>query len=514
MCRDVPAGDAPACAHPPRRERLDPKTSSQKRLRRPIVEAPSLEAHTWLNVREPPRWRDLAGHIVVLDFFSSGDVGCLHALAESMRLAGRFADEPVVLIGVHTPRFDGERGVGHVRTALERLGVHWPVAVDPERAVWDRYSIKAWPARVVVDPDGYIIGSVAGEGHEELVERAIEQALVSHRRAANLATPAERWMPPVPRPAASTSALRFPSGLLARSDGTLFIADTQHRRVLRTRRVAAHHYAVEQVFEGFVEPRGLAASPTTLFVADRAQHSVLGVDLSSGAVRTVAGTGQLGTSFALGGPATRTALRSPWGLAWTGAALVVAVAGSHQLWVVKGEGDAADARPWAGSGVGRLVDATGAAAAFSQPRGLSSAGRTLVVADAASCAVRHVDLLEPHVETLVGRGLHAAGDQDGARDVARLQCPSDVALGEGVVFVADTLNHRVRVVARAASTYRDVGHVSTLCGAHGELDEPSALAFCDRGHAARLLVADTNHHRVVAVDPTTGEVVPVVLDGV
>lgn len=477
-----------------------PESPSHKRLRRPIVEAPDLHDVSWWGVDTPPDWRALAGHVVLLDVFSTADVASRHALDETRRLAKRFARDPVVVLGVHTPRFDGEAAERRVVAELRRCGVTWPVARDVERRLWGRYSIKAWPSRVVVDPDGLLVGTVAGEGHEDLVTRAIAQTLAKHRRANNLAPAERRW-----RPAPLCDEVSAPTLHALEVVGeTLYVAGDGV--LVEARRVAPDRYAVERAWsEPFVEPRGLAASSSSLFVADRATHVVRRVDLASGDVTRAAGTGQLGEPFARGGQARQVALRSPWGLAWVGGRLVVAQAGGHQLWRFDDPHvGGARIEPWVGRGTRRRVDGEAAQAAFDSPCGLARDGGVLAVADAGSCAVRLVDAGNGEVVTLAGA---LPGDRDGPRATARLQHPTDVVCGGGYVFVVDALNDRLRVVTRRATAYRDVGHVSTLCGAHGELERPSAAALDADG---RVLVAGAG---LVAVDPISGEVTPIDVDG-
>lgn len=482
------------------------ESPTRKRLRRPIVEAPDLADVPWLGVDVPPDWASLAGHVVVLDVFSTCDVASRHALDETRRLATRFADEPVVVLGVHTPRFPREDDDRRLRGALDEAGVAWPVARDSRRALWERYAIKAWPSRVVVDPDGYIVGVVAGEGQEELLTRAVAQTLEAHRRAANLAT-AGRFATTRSAPRPRDDGLRAPRGLAWLPDGRLFVA--VEAGVVEARRVARGRYAVTRRWrEPFVEPRGLCATSTALHVADRAAHVVRTIDLATGDVRTLVGSGALGEPFAAGGSSARVALRSPWGVARLGDRLVVSQAGDHRLWVV--EPRAGTCRPWVGRGTRRLVDGPAERASFDQPCGLDAGDGVLVVADAGACAVREVAAEGGAVSTLVGRG---AGDRDGPRDAARLQWPTDVACRAGFAFVADTLNGRLRVVSRTPTTYRAVGHVATLCGGHGELEEPSAVIAADASHDDLVIVADAGRDRLVGVDPVLGACEGLALEG-
>jgi DNA-binding beta-propeller fold protein YncE len=224
-------------------------------------------------------------------------------------------------------------------------------------------------------------------------------------------------------------------------------------------------------------------------------------------VTTLAGTGTLGRGIEHGAaPARAVALRSPWDLARVGDQLYVAMAGAHQLWAMDPAGETI--APWAGSGAEAREDGTGLRAAFAQPSGLASDGATLYVADSETSSVRAVDLRTRAVRTLVGLDLFVFGDVDGTGDRARLQHPLGVATvpGEpGVVYVADTYNHRIKRLDVARRTIR------TLAGTprREPLFEPSGLAWVGN----EFVVTDTNHHRLVRLARDGSTATPIVFAG-
>jgi DNA-binding beta-propeller fold protein YncE len=214
-----------------------------------------------------------------------------------------------------------------------------------------------------------------------------------------------------------------------------------------------------------------------------------------------------------GGEATEVDLSSPWDLALKPGILIVAVAGSHQIWVidlVNGQ-----AYPYAGSGLEARQDGTAREAAFAQPSGLALDGNTLYVADAESNVIRALALPpENDVTTLAGGDLFDFGDADGTGETARFQHPLGVAVEEGLVYVADTYNHRIRVLDPTT------GRVGTVAGtgAPGLVDGRASRAqFFEPGGIAaaegRLFVADTNNHAVRVITLATGEVRTLSLGG-
>ncbi|HEY0559911.1 MAG TPA: thioredoxin-like domain-containing protein, partial [Frankiaceae bacterium] len=133
----------------------------------------------------------LRGRWVLLDFWTSGCVNCQHVAAELRPLERRFGragSGDLVVIGVHSPKFAYERTDGAVRTAIRRLGVDHPVLSDPSLTSWRQYAVKAWPTLTLVDPDGYVVVQVAGEGHVAGLTALLEQ-LRAERPTGDVAPP-------------------------------------------------------------------------------------------------------------------------------------------------------------------------------------------------------------------------------------------------------------------------------------------------------------------------------------
>jgi len=247
-------------------------------------------------------------------------------------------------------------------------------------------------------------------------------------------------------------------------------------------------------------PQGLALAGDTLYIADRGTHTIRAVDLIERRVKTIAGTGEQGSWGGEGGAARETPLVSPWGLVvWRGL-LFVAMAGVHQIWMV----DTARglAWPYAGTGSEARVDGAIAEAAFTQPSGLAIAGDTIYVADAEGNIVRRVDLPPKNtVTTLAGGNLFDFGDKDGTGDAVRLQHPQGIATDSERVYIADTYNHRIKVldpVKRTVKTLAGTGRPGLADGRldRAQFDEPGGLSLAGR----TLFVTDANNHAVRAID--------------
>ena len=428
------------------------------------------------------------------------------------KLSEQFPKE-LVVIGVHSGKFPTEHQTDSIRQAAMRLGIEHPVVNDAEFKIWNSYTVNAWPTLVLIDPRGRIAGETSGEILAEEFAPNIQEVIDQHLDLLNLeplALSNEADSEPE-RP------LRFPARLLI-NDDTMFIADTGHHRVVEVKLDAdGMGGEITRVFGAglaglsdgvgaevqFSHPHGLGlkGSPEsgTLFVADTGNHAVRAIRLDSGEVRTLAGTGQKAHGrLALGRP-TETSLRSPWAVLPLEQYLLIAMAGSHQVWVWIDENQIG---PFAGTGQEALVDGPIAESSFNQPSDLALGMGHLFVADAEASAIRAISLGEqPQTITLVGQGLFDFGDQDGPTAEALLQHPTGLDYADRLLYVADTYNHKIKVLDPFA------GQVMTLVGSgeaglsdgsfeEARLFEPEGLQV----HDGRVYIADTNNHQIRVAD--------------
>src|ERR1700737_3936998 len=255
----------------------------------------------------------------------------------------------------------------------------------------------------------------------------------------------------------------------------------------------------------------MARSGSTLYVADTENHAIRSIDLKSGVVTTLAGTGEQALQPGTGGPGRSTPLSSPWDLALMDRVLYIAMAGTHQIWAL--DLDHRTVAPFAGTGREGLLDGPKAEAWFAQSSGLTILDGHLYVADSEVSAVSDVDLKTGRVTTLVGEDLFVFGDQDGEGDAVRLQHPLGITVHDGMLFLADSYNHKIKRVEprrRAVTTWLG-------SGAAGRSDGPAtSAAFREPGGvcagANGLYIADTNNNRIAIADWATGMVRPLIGD--
>ncbi len=477
--------------------------------RRGRVRAPELIGRGgWINTKHDLSLKSLKGKVVLLDFWTFCCINCLHVLDELRLLEERFGDD-LVVIGVHSPKFEHERDHEALVRAIARYDVGHPVLDDPDRATWDQYGVRAWPTLVLVDPAGYAVAAVSGEGNAATLEKTIAKMIEEHRAAGTLNEAPIETLPP----AVGGGSLRFPGKISTCPDGLLAIADSGHNRIVIARTNEAGDGAEILAVVGtgargaedggfsdaaFNDPQGLLfLDARTLLVADTGNHLIRRLDLVNETVETVAGTGDQARRGATGGPARGTALNSPWDLELWDGVVAIAMAGPHQLWALDLEKE--DVGVLAGSGMENLADGPAKVAAMAQPSGLSSGDGKLWVVDSETSSLRYLDH-SGRLFTTVGTGLFDFGYRDGPADDALLQHPLGVvATPEGPV-VCDTYNSALRRYDSRSD------QLVTL--AHEDLSEPSGAAVL----GGDLLVVDTNDHRIVRVGPD-GEVRPFEIRG-
>jgi hypothetical protein len=432
----------------------------------------------------------------------------------------------VVVIGVHTAKFDNEKNTESIRKAILRYEITHPVVNDANQRIWRTYGSQSWPTLCLIDPEGYAVWADSGEGHYETLDRKISELIEAHKEKKTLnQKPLKFQLARLQEN--GNSPLFFPGKVLAdAASNRLFIADSTHHRIVITdvngKRIAIAGVGTPGKQDGafdkasFNDPQGMAIKGDLLYVADRKNHLLRALDLKAKTVKTVAGTGDHGQDRMRGGQALKTGLNSPWDLLLHKDRLFIAMAGHHQIWVMDLAKDTIV--PYAGNGREDIRDGALASeswktyVSFAQPSGLTTDGKTLWVADSEVSAVRAVPLDgEGEVKTVVGEGLFKFGDEDGEGDKVRLQHALGLAYHDGKLYVADTYNSKIKLldpVKQTCVTYlggEPEGWLATPL-----FSEPGGISCA----GDKLYVADTNAHRIRVVDLKTKTVSTLKLQGV
>ncbi|MGI0486390.1 thioredoxin-like domain-containing protein [Pantanalinema rosaneae CENA516] len=460
----------------------------------------------WLNCEHPLSLQALRGQIVLLDFWTYGCINCLHVIPDLHYLEQKYSRQ-LTIIGVHTAKFDQEQHLDSIHQAILRYGITHPVVVDRDHTLWDQYSIRAYPTFVLIDPQGYIVTTLAGEGRRQILDDLIARLIEEHTGKATLSE--KRLQDMIPVDPLAVTPLAFPGKVLAHErSAALFIADTGHHRIVITQLDGTFQATIGTGVAGwqdgdweiaqFSAPQGMAldASNSVLYVADAGNHRLRAIDLRQKTVCTIAGTGrQNPVLFPQGGNALTLELNSPWDLVCLDHALYIAMAGSHQIWVMDLVHHTI--QTYLGTGAEYCVDGSLEVAAFAQPHGITTDGTRLFVADSETSSIRAITLGSLSVvQTLCGLGeLFHFGDRDGMGSQAQFQHCSGLVHARGFLWVADTYNHTIKRVHPVTGDCRRVAGRGTPgladgIGVDAWLSEPSGVAYA----GDHLYIADTNNH--------------------
>lgn len=482
------------------------------------VRAPELTGgKSWLNTDKPLSLEGLRGKVVLLDFWTYGCINCIHIIPDLKKLEAKYADQ-LVVIGVHSAKFFNESETENIRKIILRYELEHPVVNDADFNIWNQYAVRAYPTRILIDPNGYVIQSFVGEGYAEEIDAMIAAMIQDFRKKGQLDEKPLKFA--LERAKVGNLPLAFPGKVLAdEKSNRLFISDSNHNRIVIT---DLQGKLLETIGNGesglkdgnfqtanFNRPQGLALDGENLYVADTENHAVRIVNLNTKQVETVAGNGKqaqpVETTSGSGkrrwqyiGRNIKTAeLSSPWDLVKIGNALFIAMAGTHQIW--KLDFETQNVAPFAGTGAEARYDAPIDEAAFAQPSGLVTDGKKIWVADSESNIIRQIDLQKETVETLVGGDLYEFGDKDGEGDDVRLQHPLGVVLNNGKILIADTYNHKIKQLdteKRLVKTFLGTGKSGQIDGAMPKFYEPGGLSIAN----GKLYVADTNNHAIRVID--------------
>ncbi|KAM4032031.1 NHL repeat-containing protein 2 isoform 2-T2 [Anomaloglossus baeobatrachus] len=483
--------------------------------------------------------RDLAGKVVLLDFFTYCCINCMHILPDLHALEQRFCDaDGLVIIGVHSAKFPNERVLDNIKSAVLRYSISHPVVNDADATLWQELEVSCWPTLVLIGPRGNLLFSLVGEGHKENLFLFTSMALKFYKEKHEITE--DRIPRRLYKDSLPPSPLLFPGKVAVDPSGdVLVISDTGHHRILVVSKDGRIQHTIGGPDSGwrdggfsqtlFNAPQGVAIREKTVYVADTENHLIRKVDLDTLSVSTVAGTGSQGSDKEGGAQGPLQPISSPWDVAFGAQGVLwIAMAGTHQIWaLLLEEGSLPRGSPlpsgscvrFAGSGnEENRNNSYPHKASFAQPSGLSVCSADpwscLFVADSESSSIRSVSLKDGAVKHMVGgerdpTNLFAFGDIDGSGVHVKLQHPLGVSWEQnaGILYVADSYNHKIKAVdpkSKSCVTLAGTGQAGDAPGPgflEAAFSEPGGLCVAPDGRL--LYVADTNNHQIKVLDVET-----------
>ncbi|MBN8553953.1 MAG: hypothetical protein J0L93_00745 [Deltaproteobacteria bacterium] len=457
----------------------------------------------WLNVSRPLTSEDLLGKVVLIDFWTYCCINCMHILPDLKKLEHEFKDD-LVVIGSHSAKFENEKNSENIREAILRYEIEHPVINDKDFILWRMFDVHAWPSFVLLDTRGMYRGSTSGEGQYEVLRENIQKLIAEAKENGTL----KNNKIPVRLETKSQTDLLFPAKIAfdPRSE-KFWISDSNHHRLIRFDKKGEVDFVVGSGEAGqkggdfnqaeFFQPQGVIVDEDFVYVADTSNHLIRRVDTKNKKVETIAGTGKQGYERAPKNIAKETPIASPWDLAITPIAgkkvLVIAMAGTHQIWGLPLTSDPSKEKflVLAGSGREDIDDGDFKSASLAQTSGLAVDANKIYFADSETSSIRVLE--KQNVKTIVGAGLFEFGLIDGLTQAARFQHPLGLAVSENKIYVADTYNSAIREINLKTN------QVSTLLKTG--LREPNDVLVLGDD----LWIVDTNHHSIKKFNLKTKE---------
>ena len=243
----------------------------------------------WLNTSGEITLKDLRGKVVLVDFWTYCCINCMHILPDLKYLEHKYPKE-LVVIGVHSAKFDNEKETENIRRAALRYEIEHPIVNDAEMRIWRGFGVRAWPTLVLLDPEGYYCGFISGEGNREPLDAIIAKVIAYHKAKGTLDETPVRF--DLEHQRVKPGALRFPGKVLAdEASNRLFITDSNHNRLVVTSLDGKLQDVIGSGTAGaadgdyksasFFRPQGTALVGDKLYVSDTENHLLRVFDLKS-----------------------------------------------------------------------------------------------------------------------------------------------------------------------------------------------------------------------------------------
>ena len=393
----------------------------------------------WFNTTKPLLSEHLLGRTSVLDFFTYCCINCMHVLPDLDELEKTV--ENILVIGVHSAKFENEKVSLNIKHAIERYDITHPVVNDSQAVLWKQYVISCWPTFMVLDPKGRPVRKFVGEGHgKELIEFVkIAEELFEELglKENNVIELPQMSFGTLMKP----SLLSYPGKVHATSTGQLVVSDTSHHRIIIVEESSMEVKMIvgcgrrgyldakdDATKAEFNSPQGTClVEPDLLYICDTGNHALRVCNLTTGNVTTVAGNTKQGKDYQGGLLGNKQALASPWDICRGYSpgsidnkgdpdVLFIAMAGTHQIWGYmltntiwwkKVEREAGRCYAIAGSGAEENRNTSyPLKAGFAQPSGISydMEGDILYIADSESSSVRKLNIKDGSVNKVIGGG--------------------------------------------------------------------------------------------------------------
>lgn len=471
------------------------------------------ENKEWFNVSRPLEISDLKDRVILLDFWTYACVNCIHTLPEIKRIEKEFGNK-VVVIGVHSAKFNNEKDSAEIRKAILRYDISHPVVNDSELKIWDNFSVKSWPTFILINPHGNVVETYTGEEGAVLAKKHLRKLVSKFKYQIN--------RDPLPTLLESNNlvgnVLNFPTKLEYTSDFSyknhhapaLFIANSGKNNIIAASlsgNMIAKIGIEKDGFEdgsfgaaAFNAPQGLLYDSGKLYIADTGNHALRVVDFKTGIVSTLIGSGERGEALAGVLEAKDVDLSSPTALEFFPDKNHIAIANSGTHQILSYDINKNMLSVLAGNGEEGIDDGGIENNSLAQTADMSAYGKKLYFVDSETSSLRVLDE-KGIVSTLIGQDLFKFGYENGTKDKALMQHPLGLMVDDTGAYISDSFNHIIRKYDFASKTIRnlvgarkrgeDVGSANKT-----QFDGPEGIVAT----LGNFYIADSNNNRIIAVN--------------
>ncbi len=143
-----------------------------------LKKAPQLSGIAdYINTSPEQLQEAMEGKVVLYDIWTYSCINCIRTLPYVTAWNEKYADDGLLIIGVHSPEFEFEKDVNNVRMAVDKHGIMYPVVLDNDKEIWKSFDNRYWPRKYLTDHEGYIRYDHIGEGAYDETEKMIQQLL-------------------------------------------------------------------------------------------------------------------------------------------------------------------------------------------------------------------------------------------------------------------------------------------------------------------------------------------------
>jgi thiol-disulfide isomerase/thioredoxin len=115
--------------------------------------------------------------VILVDFWTYSCINCQRTLPYLNDWHKKYADDGLLIVGLHTPEFEFEKNYDNVLAAVKKYDIQYPVVLDNDFSTWQAYGNRYWPRKYLIDIDGFIVYDHIGEGAYEETEAKIQELL-------------------------------------------------------------------------------------------------------------------------------------------------------------------------------------------------------------------------------------------------------------------------------------------------------------------------------------------------